>query len=112
MSNMKKIKEIDEVEWNKEDSGLILPKTNDLITRIDTKKSFIEPNEKINPIRTKVKWGTDNLTLILLIPSLLGAIWQILSLAKMICQSVKWQMYVRFLLVCLYTLTLSGQLQK
>ena len=82
MSNMKKIKEIDEVEWNKEDSGLILPKTNDLITRIDTKKSFIEPNEKINPIRNKVKCGTDNLTLILLIPSLLGAIWQILSLAK------------------------------
>ena len=37
MSNMKKIKEIDEVEWNKEDSGLILPKTNDLITRIDTR---------------------------------------------------------------------------
>lgn len=62
--------------WEKNDNGLFLPK--DIVTeKIDSDK-----NKKKN-LRIYVKWAFNNISIVLLAPSLLGAVWQILELSSM-----------------------------
>ena len=58
------------IKWHKSDSGLLLPDT-------------YSPDIKKKTIKEKIKWVRDNITVILLLPSFLGAVWQILELSSM-----------------------------
>lgn len=66
-------KEIEGRKWYKNDKGLFLPENY-----VEEQKS-----EKKSTIKAQLKWVFNNLTIVLLLPSFLGAIWQILELSSM-----------------------------
>lgn len=65
-------KEIESRKWHKNDKGLFLPENY-----VEEKKP-----EKKNTIKAQLKWVFNNLTTALLLPSFLGAVWQILELSS------------------------------
>lgn len=66
--------ELKAIKWCKKDSGLFVPETYNGIEQDDVAKK--------KTLREQVKWILDNITLILLLPSFLGAVWQILELSS------------------------------
>lgn len=60
--------------WQKNDHGLLLPR--DVITE---RTDRIEKKRK--SLNDHIKWAFQNTTLVLLVPSFLGAVWQILELS-------------------------------
>lgn len=61
--------------WQENDSGLFLPKT--VITeQTDSMK------KKRKTLKDYMKWALQNISLVLLVPSFLGAVWQILELSS------------------------------
>lgn len=58
-------------EWHKKDNGLFLPRTY----HINVKK-------KKRSLKQKTHWIIENITIVLLIPSFLGALWQIAELSR------------------------------
>lgn len=66
-------KEITTINWRKKDSGLFVPENYDVTEQVAAKKKTI---------REQIKWVLENITLILLLPSFFGALWQILELSR------------------------------
>lgn len=62
--------------WYKKDSGLFIPK----IYSLDEK---IEVTKKKKTLKEQMKWVLDNISLVLLVPSFFGSVWQILELSSM-----------------------------
>ncbi len=69
-------KELKDTAWYKKDSGLLLPKNY----RLDEK---VKVTKKKRTLRKQIKWVLDNISLVLLIPSFFGSVWQILELSSM-----------------------------
>lgn len=65
--------ELESRKWHKNDNGLFLP------------ENYVEAQKlkKKNTLRAQAKWVFNNLTIALLLPSFLGAVWQILELSSM-----------------------------
>ena len=59
--------------WHKKDNGLFVPETYSLDEKAEVTKKTL---------REQVKWVLDNISLVLLLPSFLGALWQILELSS------------------------------
>lgn len=66
-------KEFKDIKWYKKDSGLFVPEIYHVTEQSDAPKKTL---------REQIKWMLDNVTLILLLPSFLGAVWQILELSS------------------------------
>lgn len=76
--------------WHKKDNGLFVPETYSLDEKAEVTKKTL---------REQVKWVLDNISLVLLLPSFLGALWQILELSSINVA------YIRFFLSLKYQLT-------
>lgn len=63
-------KELKIRKWHKSDSGLFLPDT--YLAKVKKKT-----------LKERIRWVIDNITIVLLLPSFLGAVWQILELSSM-----------------------------
>ncbi|MGB2785862.1 hypothetical protein [Psychrobacter sp.] len=68
--------ELNDNAWQKNDNGLFLPK-NIITEKIDSDK------KKKKTLRSYVEWAFDNISIVLLAPSFLGAVWQISELSSM-----------------------------
>lgn len=67
-------KERKAVKWCKNDNGLFLPENYTVIKKIDVKKK--------RTLKEQIRWIFDNITIVVLLPSFLGAVWQILELSS------------------------------
>lgn len=61
------------IKWYKTDSNLFLPETYKLSKETEVNKKGL---------KDRIKWIFDNISVILLLPSFLGAVWQILELSS------------------------------
>ena len=66
--------------WSKTKNGLIVPKSYE-VDNVERESASQVKSRRIN-LKAKFKTVIDNLTMIVLLPSLLGAIWQILVLSE------------------------------
>lgn len=66
--------------WSKTKNGLIVPKIYE-VDNVERESASQVKSRRIN-LKAKFKTVIDNLTMIVLLPSLLGAIWQILVLSE------------------------------